>query len=83
LRPTSFARATASATFLATTRTLEHEPDLDNVDEPGALRFAYAIAWLKNGTVIREVMTRSQVAQVRNVSKSKDSPSRTVGAMGR
>jgi phage RecT family recombinase len=50
---------------------LEHEPDLDN---EGDLRFAYAIAWLKNGSVIREVMTRRQAEQVRAVSKSKDGP---------
>jgi recombination protein RecT len=52
---------------------LEHEPNLE-ADEPGALRFAYAICWLKNGAIIREVMTRRQVMAVREVSKSKDSP---------
>lgn len=55
---------------------LEHEPDLES-EEPGALRFAYAIAWLKSGAVIREVMTRAQIAQVRAASKSKDGPAWT------
>lgn len=50
---------------------LEHEP---NLESDGALRFAYAIAWLKDGTAVREVMTRSQIAQVRSVSKSSDGP---------
>jgi recombination protein RecT len=49
---------------------LEHEPNLDRED--GELRFAYAVAWLKDGSVVREVMTRSQIAQVRSVSKAGD-----------
>lgn len=50
---------------------IEHEPNLE-ADDPGEPRFAYAIAWLKNGGVIREVMTRRQIDQVKAASKNAD-----------
>lgn len=49
---------------------IEHKPFLDG--EPGALKFAYAIAVLKDGSIQREVMTRAQIEKVRAVSKTKD-----------
>lgn len=49
---------------------IEHKPFLDG--EPGTLKFAYAIAVLKDGSVQREVMTRAQIEKVKAVSKTKD-----------
>lgn len=49
---------------------LTHEPALDN--EPGALRLAYMVAKLKDGTIIRHVMTRKQIEKRKAASKSKD-----------
>lgn len=50
---------------------LTHEPALDN--EPGPLRLAYMVAKLKDGTIVRHVMTRQQIEKRKNASRSKDS----------
>jgi len=50
---------------------LTHEPCLDS--DPGALRLAYMVAKLKDGTIIRHVMTKSQIEKRKAASKSKDS----------
>ena len=50
---------------------LTHEPCLEG--EPGALRLAYMVAKLKDGTIVRHVMTRKQIEKRRDASKSKDS----------
>jgi recombination protein RecT len=49
---------------------IEHERDLDMAD--GEIVAAYAVATLKNGEKIREVMTRAQIEKVRNVSRAKN-----------
>lgn len=54
---------------------IEHDPYLDG--DRGALRLAYAIAWLKDGSVQREVMTRQDIEKVRGVSKAKNGPAWT------
>lgn len=49
---------------------LTHEPALDT--DPGPLRLAYMVAKLRDGTIIRHVMTRKQIEKRRDASKSKD-----------
>jgi recombinational DNA repair protein RecT len=51
---------------------IEHDPYLDG--DRGPLRLAYAIAWLKDGSIQREVMTRQDIEKVRAVSKAKNGP---------
>lgn len=49
-----------------------HEPNMDPPENPKLIA-AYMIARLKNGEVVREVMTRKQVERVKAVSRSKSS----------
>lgn len=51
---------------------LRHEPDWDgdNLDDPRALRFVYAVAKLKDGGQQFEVMSRKAVERIRSRSKS-------------
>lgn len=49
-----------------------HQPNITDPDR-GKLLCVYSIAKTKDGGVYVEVMSRSQIEQVRNVSKSKDS----------
>lgn len=49
---------------------IEHERDLDLADNAEAVA-VYAVATLKNGEKVREVMTRAQVEKVRAVSRAK------------
>jgi recombination protein RecT len=49
---------------------LEHKPFLDG--DAGPLRFAYAIAHLDGGEIVREVMTRKQIDKRKAVSASGD-----------
>lgn len=49
---------------------IDHEPYLDG--DAGPLRFVYAVAKLKDGSVQCELMTRSQVEAIRARSRSKD-----------
>lgn len=49
---------------------IEHERDLEMAD--GEIVAAYAVAILKNGEKVREVMTRAQIEKVRNVSRAKN-----------
>ena len=52
---------------------LTHEPCLDG--EPGPVRLAYMVAKLKDGTLIRHVMTLNQINKRRAASKSGSSGS--------
>lgn len=49
-------------------QTIEHEPFLDG--EPGPLKYVYAVAKLKGGEVLIEVMSRAQVEAIRARSRS-------------
>lgn len=49
---------------------IEHEPFLDG--DAGALKYVYAVAKLKDGSVQCEFMTRQQVDAIRARSRSKD-----------
>lgn len=51
---------------------LRHRPDLE-AEKPGALRFVYAVAKLKDGGEQVEVMTRAQIEEIRLKSRSKNS----------
>lgn len=55
---------------LGDNESLTHEPCLEG--DPGALRLAYMVAKLKDGSIVREVMTRAQIQKVRDASRSKD-----------
>lgn len=48
-------------------------------DEPGSLKFAYVSAKLKDGTRVREVMTRFDMAKLKAASRSKDKQGNPVG----
>lgn len=48
---------------------LKHRPNLDT-DKPGALRFVYAVAKLKDGGRQCEVMSRAQVEEIRQKSRA-------------
>ena len=50
---------------------IEHERNLD-LSDTAEIIAAYAVATLKNGEKVREVMTRAQIEKVRNVSRSKN-----------
>ena len=50
---------------------IEHEPTLG---ERGPFKLVYSIVTLKDGSKVREVMTKADVDKVREASKSKDSP---------
>ncbi len=52
---------------------LIHRPSFDG--DPGPIRLAYAIAKLKDGTVVREVMTLSELKKVRSCAKGGDNAS--------
>lgn len=54
---------------LGTSDRLEHKPAIGERGEPIA---AYAIAWLKDGQVVHEVMSKDQIEKVRNVSRAKN-----------
>lgn len=59
---------------------IEHQPYIGS--EPrGKIAAAYAIARLKDGTVIREVMTFEEIEKIRSVSKS-GADSKTKGPIG-
>lgn len=49
---------------------LTHEPFLDG--EPGEMRLAYMVAKLKDGQIVREIMTKAQIEKVRSKSRSAD-----------
>lgn len=49
---------------------LTHEPYLDG--DPGEMRLAYMVAKLKDGQIVREIMTKSQIEKVRSKSRSSD-----------
>ena len=51
---------------------IEHERDMSLADDAEIIA-AYAVATLKNGEKVREVLTRSQIEKIRNVSRSKTS----------
>lgn len=48
-------------------------------DEPGSLKFAYVSAKLKDGTRVREIMTRFDIARVKARSRSKDKQGNPTG----
>jgi recombination protein RecT len=50
---------------------LEHTPNMEDRGEP---RFAYAIAILKSGEILREVLSREDIAKIRNMSRAKSGP---------
>lgn len=50
---------------------IEHERNLELSDNAEVIA-VYAVATLKNGEKVREVMTRAQVEKVRNVSRAKN-----------
>ena len=54
---------------------ITHKPIVD--DEPGLFRCVYAVIDLKDGTKIREVMSKKKVDQRREASKSPNSPAWT------
>lgn len=49
-----------------------HRPEMD--DDPGGLRFVYAIVKTKDGGIYREVMSKRQVDKVRAASRAKKGP---------
>lgn len=53
---------------LGDNESLTHEPCLEG--DPGPLRLAYMVAKLKDGSIVREVMTASQINKVRASSRS-------------
>jgi recombination protein RecT len=62
---------------------LKHRPwyvrDKENIHEPGNLRLAYVSALLKDGTRVREIMTRFDIIKVMSASRSKDRDGNPVG----
>ncbi|MDZ7711728.1 MAG: recombinase RecT [Rhodovibrio sp.] len=50
---------------------IDHKPELA---DRGDIIAAYAIAKLKDGSTMREIMGRDEIERVRSVSKSKDNP---------
>jgi recombination protein RecT len=59
------------AVILGDEERIEHERDLELSDGAEVLA-VYAVAKLKNGETVREVMTKAQVEKVRNVSRAKN-----------
>lgn len=55
-----------------------HEPLMDQPDDAKMIA-AYMVAKLKNGEIVREVMTRKQVEKVKNSSRSRDKQGNLVG----
>ncbi len=57
---------------------IEHRPNFDDplygLEDLNAIRGVYAIAHLSNARIEREFMTRAQVEQIRERSRTKDSP---------
>jgi recombination protein RecT len=51
---------------------LEHEPTLDG--DPGAIKMAYAIAEMVDGSVQVEVVTRADLEKIRDTSAAKSGP---------
>lgn len=62
--------------IMGDSETLEHEPNLD-VDDRGAMRFVYMVARLKDGGIVREVLTRQQVEQRKAMSLAANGPWKT------
>ena len=62
---------------------LKHRPwyvrDNEGIHEPGKLRLAYVSALLKDGTRVREVMNRYDIAKIKAASRSKDRQGNLVG----
>ena len=62
---------------------LKHRPwyvrEDENITEPGAIRLAYVSALLKDGTRVREVINKFDVAQLKASSRSKDKQGNLVG----
>lgn len=56
---------------------LAHIPH-EGPGDPGPVVKAYSIAWFKDGTISREVMTRADIDKVRGASKAPNSPAWTV-----
>lgn len=52
---------------------IEHEPYF-GPDEPGEIIGAYSIAWLKDGTISRDVMTIRDIKKIEAKSKAKNGP---------
>jgi recombination protein RecT len=52
-------------------QSIKHEPFLDG--DPGALKYVYCVAKLKDGSVQIEVMTRAQIDGIRGRSRSSNS----------
>lgn len=50
-----------------------HRPYVGD-DEPGVIVAAYSIAWLKDGSISREVMTKRELDQIKAKSKAKGGP---------
>ena len=62
---------------------LKHRPwyvrDGEGIQEPGAIRLAYVSALLKDGTRVREVINRFDVAKLKAASRSKDASGNPTG----
>ena len=52
---------------------IEHEPYIGN-DDPGEVVAAYSIAWLKDGTISRDVMTARDILKIKAKSKASNGP---------
>lgn len=52
---------------------INHKPYF-GADEPGEIVGAYSIAWLKDGTISRDVMTIRDINKIRSVSKAENGP---------
>lgn len=59
--------------ILGDTPRLEHKPYFGS-DEPGQITGAYSIAWLKDGVISRDVMTKRDLDMIRAKSKAKNGP---------
>lgn len=52
---------------------IDHKPYM-GAEEPGPIVAAYSVAWLKDGTISRDVMTVRDLEKIRGISKAKNGP---------